>query len=531
MVTELQDGFRIGEFEVFPRQSRISGSGSSVRVQPKIVDVLLCLAEADGEVQSRQQLHDQVWGDVVVTDDALNRCISELRRVFGDKRGAVQYIETVPKRGYRLLKAIDPLDASLHHKTDENTPERPPAPNTAVATIAVLPFENLTPDSPNAFLADAIPTALHCGLARLNRIRVSSRRASFGLAESEASTQDIGKQLGVQYVVSGTIAEASNRLRVIAEVDDADAGILLWSQRYEVAGRNVLDLEEQLTDAVVGAFGGQRLRAEIGRAQEGQAASLDSWGLVQRARAYLFRYEPDSLRDAKELLTEAITRDPDYALGQAMYALIIAEITINALSDDPAGDIAIARQSADKALKLAPNDPAVLRTCGCALAFCGDYRNSLKTLRHAVSIAPFDFGAWGYMGWPLAASGRKADLEELLDITKRLLETAPSHPGAPYWHYHRSVAQDCLADNESAIGSIESCLEEQPDFALGLMHYADLLGDLDRNEEAAAATDKATAANESLTPERYVTIVNQLTDQEIVRQQRLDGLHHAGLLD
>ena len=106
MAASLEQGFQVGDYDVLPLQGRIIGPDDEAHVQPKIIDVLICLAEANSDIVSREELHNKVWGNVIVTDDALNRCISELRRVFGDKRNQIKYIETVPKRGYRRIPGI-----------------------------------------------------------------------------------------------------------------------------------------------------------------------------------------------------------------------------------------------------------------------------------------------------------------------------------------------------------------------------------------------------------------------------------------
>jgi DNA-binding winged helix-turn-helix (wHTH) protein/tetratricopeptide (TPR) repeat protein len=532
----LQSGFRIGDFDVYPQDSRIAGPSGDIRVQPKLIDVLLCLAEKAGKTVSRLDLHKRVWGDVIVTDDALNRCISELRRILGDKRGTERYIETLPKRGYRLLQEVahpggNPEAIISDVTNDVTKPGRqPPIIDGAIATVAVLPFESLTPDSANAFLATALPTAVHCGLTRLNRVRVASRRLSFALPNNPNPVDDHRKILEAQYIVSGSVAEASGRIRVIAEVEDVTSATLLWSQRYEVDSQDVLAFEQHLTETIIAAFGGQRLKTEIRQAQHAPASQLGAWGLVQRARAYLLGYKTDALERARKLTDEATTLDPGYAFAQAMHALVVAENVMNGLSGNPQADYAIAREAAQRALHLAPTDPAVLRASGCAMAYCGDYEASLETLRHATQSAPYDFGAWGYLGWPLAATGKTADIHELLGICARLLELAPRHPGVPYWHYHKSVALAASGDTAAALEAVKRSVFEQPEFALGLWQYANLLGELDRPKDAAKITRQATAINGRLDARRYADIINKLSDQQPVRDFRLDGLLKAGII-
>ena len=155
--SDLSTGFRIGDYVVNPLQGRISSPDGDTHVQPKIIDVLICLAQAAGDVVSREDLHSQVWGNVIVTDDALNRCISELRRVFAEKRRKLKYIETVPKRGYRLIAQLE-LTPDHPEPASAEQDSGPPALDTAISTVAVVPFQNHTPDSPHAFHAEAIPS-------------------------------------------------------------------------------------------------------------------------------------------------------------------------------------------------------------------------------------------------------------------------------------------------------------------------------------------------------------------------------------
>jgi len=167
---------------------------------------------------------------------------------------------------------------------------------------------------------------------------------------------------------------------------------------------------------------------------------------------------------------------------------------------------------------------------GCAQAYCGDAAQSLATLRRAVDAAPFDFGAWGYMGWPLTASGKPEHLQELLDICDRLLENAAGHPGSPYWHYHRSVALACQQKPEAAVQPIENYLALQPEFALGCLHYANVLGQLQKNDEAVEWVRKSVQANPKLTPKVYELIITRLSNNPTVQELRLSGLRAAGLL-
>ena len=297
------------------------------------------------------------------------------------------------------------------------------------AAVAVLPFDNLTPNTPHAYLADAIPIELQSTLSRVHDLRVVSRQSAAARAVTRTDLPTIAKSLTVQYVISGSVADLGERLQINVQLDDALDDKLLWSERYDVAAKDVERLQREISEKVVGTFGGERMRAEIGRANKAPNAEPTAWQLVQRARSYLLDYTPASIAASTPLLRRAIELDPKYAIAYATLGLITAEKTLNALSADPAADRKSAIETIARAERLAPRDPVVLRAAGCVHAYTGEYRRSIELLRRAVKLAPYDLGTWGYLGWPLVATGQAHDLRELHEIVDRLLATSAQHPG------------------------------------------------------------------------------------------------------
>jgi len=147
-----------------------------------------------------------------------------------------------------------------------------------------------------------------------------------------------------------------------------------------------------------------------------------------------------------------------------------------------------------------------------------------------VSSAPFDFGAWGYMGWPLAASGEAADLEEIHQIMERILAATPQHPGVCYWLYHRSVAFVCQADSAAANRLARDAVEQNPMFPWGWMHYANVLGLIGESERANRAAKKCLSISSALTPSHYERMLRVMAASDAVAEPRLQGLRLAGIL-
>jgi TolB-like protein len=259
MDQRLRHGFRLGAFEVEPLAGRISGPEGAQHVQPKVMDVLLFLAAHEGQVVERDTLLQQVWRRVT-SEEVLTRCISELRRALGDDRGTPTYIQTVPKRGYRLVGTVVVAagEAAQPAPAAPATPAAavpavaaagPPALAAAMASIAVLPFDTHSADPGQAFLGDAFAAELHGTLARVDRLRVASRRASFVFKDPGTGLEEIGQRLNVDYVISGSLRCDGPVLRVFAELSDARNNTQLWAQSYDRKNEDLLNVEREVAEA------------------------------------------------------------------------------------------------------------------------------------------------------------------------------------------------------------------------------------------------------------------------------------------
>jgi adenylate cyclase len=404
--------------------------------------------------------------------------------------------------------------------------------DSAVASVAVLPFENLTPNTPHGYLADAIPIELQSHLSRVHDLRVVSRQSSVARSAAHADLRTIARNLTVQYVISGSVADLGERLQVNIQLDDAVDDTLLWSERYDVAAKDVERLQREISEKVVSTFGGERMRVEIRRANEAATADATAWQLVQKARSYLVDYTPTSISASIEMLQRAVELDPKYAVAYATLGQLTAEKTLNGLSTDAAADRRAAIDTIARAEQLAPRDPVVLRAAGYVYALAGSYRRSLEVLRGAVKLAPYDLGTWGYLGWPLVATGQANDLKELHEIVDRLLASSSTHhPGRAYWLFHKSVAYICAGECERALAPAEECTTQLPLFSIGWMHYVNVLGRLGRNDAARTVLEQCLGHNPLMRPAYYVELMGVLTDQPAVVESRTSGLYAAGLIE
>jgi TolB-like protein len=439
---------------------------------------------------------------------------------------ALSWVYDITPLGVRFTAAFRGED-----RPEPAEPTRPRV-DSAVAAVAVLPFENLTPSKPHAYLADAIPIELQSLLSRVHDLRVVSRQSAVARSAARADLRTIASSLMVQYVISGSVADLGEQLQINIQLDDAVDDTLLWSERYDVAAKDVERLQREISEKVVATFGGERMRVDIRRANEAATADAKAWQLVQKARSYLLDYTPSSIATSIEMLQRAVELDPKYAVAYATLGQLTAEKTLNALSTDVAADRRQAIETVARAEQLAPRDPVVLRAAGCAYAYTGSYRRSLELIRRAVKLAPYDLGTWGYLGWPLVATGEANDLKELHEIVDRLLATSSAHhPGRAYWLFHKSVAYTCSGECERALAPAEECTTELPSFSIGWMHYANVLGRLGRKDAARGMLEQCLGHNPLMRAAYYVELMGVLTDRPAVVESRTAGLYAAGLIE
>ena len=357
---------RVGEWRVDPSRNELSRNGETVRLEPKAIEVLEALARKRGEVVAREELLAAVWPGVVVGDDALTQAIIKLRKALGDDAHRPRYIETISKRGYRLIAAVSRDDAGrtgpaatgggwfVRHKRltlsiggvvtaiaavavsigpeiarklempwPIATERKSWLSGVAPPMIAVLPLSNLSGDAKRDYFTDGLTEDIISALGRFSALRVMSRNAVEPYKTRPATPQALRSELGARYVVKGSVREGDGRLRVAIELSDTEQGSVLWSDRYEGEGREVFEIQDRIVKNIVGALAVKLTRLERERASLKPVESLEAYDLVLRARELTYRVTRETNRHARVLLARAVELAPNY--GEAYVTLAHAE--------------------------------------------------------------------------------------------------------------------------------------------------------------------------------------------------------------
>ena len=336
----MQSDFRVGPWLVAPSLSSISNKTTTVRLEPKVMEVLVCLAEHAGETLPKETLFQTVWPDTFVTDDVLTHSISELRRAFEDDAREPHIIQTIPKRGYRLVAAVTTASAAPALAADM-----------ASDSIAVLPFINMSPDPENEFFADGMTEEIINALAQIKELHVVARSSAFSFKGKHIDARIVGEQLNVRTVLEGSVRKADNRLRITAQLVNAADGYHLWSERYDREMKDVFEIQDEIARSIA-----DRLKVTLERGREplvkAGTRNLEAYQLYLKGRVLLARRGPAAAY--VDCFEQAVRLDPNYPQAWAGLADSHTVLGYTGLVRPEVG-MPKAMEAARRAVALGPN--------------------------------------------------------------------------------------------------------------------------------------------------------------------------------
>src|ERR1043166_5078867 len=274
----MQSPIEFGHFRIEPDSRTLFRGGTPVKVGARAFDLLCALAAAGGEVVSKEALMDQVWPGQVIEENALQAQISTLRKVLDPDNTDIPYLVTVPHRGYRLF--LSRSDSSSSGEETSTSDQNVTIPGTS---IAVLPFQNLTSDPEQDYFADGVVEDIISGLARSKWLFVIARNFSFSYKGRQVDVRQVGRDLGVRYLLEGSIRKTETRRRVTCQLLEAKTGTHILTERYDRLIDDIFEVQDDITEHVVGAIEPNLKKVEIDRVRRKRPENLDAYDLVLRA--------------------------------------------------------------------------------------------------------------------------------------------------------------------------------------------------------------------------------------------------------
>lgn len=441
--------FRVGEWKVAPELNSIERDGHSLHLEPKIMQVLVVLAEKSGDVLSKEQILRKVWPETFVSEEVLTRSISELRRVFEDNPRAPTYIQTIPKGGYRLLAPVvaEEEDRQRASKRWWEDPRARLAAAAAaamlllgatgfyflnrrqhaesmrrIASLAVMPLANLSGDASQDYFTDGLTDELTTRLAKISALRVISRTSVMHYRGSKKTTPEIAQELDVDAILLGSVLRSGDKIRINAQLIQARSDKTVWAESYERDLHDILALQAEVAHRVAEEIQIQVTPQESKKVFAAGTVNSEAYDSYLKGNYYWDKFTDAGMRKALFYYKQAIDKDPNYALAYVGLANAYHE-----LWDSPSKEvIPKSRAALEKALQLDED----LAEAHCSLGwvkwiYYWDWAGAEVEFQRALRLNPNYSNVHGMYAEYLDSMGRFAEARKERAIPQQLSPVEP----------------------------------------------------------------------------------------------------------
>ena len=480
--------YLFGPFRLDVATATLFRGSQPIAVGQRAVAVLGSLLAAAGAPASKDMLMDSAWPGLTVEESNLTVQIAALRRVFAEEPGGEHWIETLPRRGYRFAGPAIVAEESGRIAATAPALALPDKPS-----IAALPFTNLSGDPEQEYFADGMVEDIVTGLARIKWLFVVARNSSFTYKGQAVNVGRVGRELGVRYVLEGSVRKAGQRVRITAQLVEAESGAHLWAERYDRPLDDIFALQDEITLSVVGAIEPSLRDAEIERIKRKRPDNLDAYDLVLRALPLVFAGMPDEAAKALPLLERALALEPAYAIAHAFVAWCHQIFFVRGGFDNDQRDAAI--RHARAAVANGRDDASALALGGFVITVTEHDRvTGMDAFERALALSPSSSFTLFFGAAALAYAG---DVERAIDWAQRALRISP-FDRLTYAAYHALALANFLRGRyEDAANAARRAVQSIPSLSVAYCYLAAALARLDRHDEAKAAARQVLALQPS----------------------------------
>ncbi len=488
------------DFELDTAKVELRKDGQPVAIEPQVFALICLLVENHDRVVSKDELVEKIWSGRFISDAAIASRISLARKALGDDGKRQRLLKTIHGLGVRFVGSVtdvgDPnSDPDIPATEADTGPSQIMIASETLqrreASIAVLPFDNMNDEREYEYLVDGIVEDITTSLAKAGWLFVMSRNSSFTYKERFVDVTQVGRELGVRYVLEGSIRRSRSSLRVTAQLIETRTGGHIWAEKYDGTVDEIFELQDKITEHVVGAIEPGVRKAETLRAYAKPTTNLDAYDLYLRGVHQMYASTKNSFDSAVEFLKAAIETDPDFQLAKAFLALTLA------MQDTPgwsrAGDAGKAIALAREAIVDANDNPVILRAAGYALAYFAEKKSrsagddldvATEALERALDLHPTSAQTLNSLGFARLWSG---DTEQAIECFNRAIEISPRDQEMGYILVGLATAHLILGRDNDALETAKRSIAEMPNNGSGHRILIVALFRLDRLSEAKMA--------------------------------------------
>ena len=508
----------------------LTRAGEGIAVEPQVFDLLIFLVENRERVVSKDDLIERIWDGRIVSESTLTSRINAARKAVGDSGKDQAVIRTIARKGFRFVGDVHVhrggAEASVDRLQPPDQAGKPPRhqlPALDRPAIAVLPFVNISGEPAQEYFSEGISEDIITALSKLRWFYVIARNSSFIYRGKSVHHRQIGEELGVGYVVEGSVRKDGDQVRITAQLVDVATGSHLWAERYDRGLADVFAVQDEITQAVVAAIEPQLYAAEDFHARRKTPDNMDAWDLVMRALSHYWRVTRQDNLVAQALLEKAIAVDPGY--GQAL-SLLASCHTFSAHMgwEEMPEAVPIAERAALAAIRADSEDAWAHFALASVYLFTRRFDDCIAEFELALRLNPNFSPARGLYGVALAYRGRWEDGDR---AARQALRFSPRDPFAAVYCGVAAYCQYVGRNYDEAIRLAREAMRQRNDFSGAHRVLTAAAGMADKCDVAKAALQELRRAQPNIS---LTWLASQMPfEHDAERKHYLEGFRRAGL--
>jgi len=486
-----EEAFVFGAFRLLPAQRTLLEDGKPLHLGSRALDVLVALVESAGDTIHKDKLIARVWPDTFVDEGNLRFQVATLRKALGDGRGGNRFIANIPGRGYTFVAPVTRGHAHADNALADGAAlhDKP--------SLAVLPFQNMTGDAEQEYFVDGMVEEITTAIARLPWLFVIARNSAFTYKGKPVGVKQVAQELGVRYLLEGSVRKAGNRVRITGQLIDTTTGAHIWADRFDGTLDDIFDLQDQMASNVAGAIEPKLRQSEIERANRKPTANLTAYDLYLRALAQSYRHTDEGVAEAVVLARRALAIDPSYAPAAAMVGWCRVQQRAQGWGALSADDLSEACRLARQALEAERDDADTIGLAAWTLFYlAGEVAMAAAALDRALALNRNAALAWLARGIIHASRNQP---EAAIAAVERARRLSPFDPYNAFYAVTIAIAHLAARRFEQAIEWADRALHEQPRMVQTMRVKIVALAHLGHLDEARAELGRVLAIDPKLT--------------------------------
>jgi TolB-like protein/class 3 adenylate cyclase len=489
------DIVRFGDFELDLALFELRNNGARVPTEPQVFDLLAFLVRNGERTITKEEIFDEIWSGRIVSDAALSSQIKSARRAVGDDGASQHTIRTVHGRGFRFIASTQKPVTPPPNGLALSIPSDMMTVISAKPSVAVLPFENLNRNADENYLADGISEDISTALSKNRWLTVIARNPAFAFRNSTDSIKTIGQKLAANYVVTGSVRKAGQRVRITSQVVDTETEHSVWSERFDRKVEDMFDLQDEITEIVTAQIEAELGLSEQRKAERRPRKNRGAWDLYHLGVSEFYKFTLEGNLKCQDLLRQALELDSEFASAHARlaYAIVLGMVYFDIPAEDSRlnealkaskraielddqdansyftlGRVHLARREYDLAIDaleyaLELNPCLAVTYCGLgdSLAYEGRLDEAIEQFEVAIRLSPHDPFRWAFFSYRALAHLFRGEYVEAARWSRKSVQI----PNAQYWaHAHLVASLGHLGESEKANTAIAELRMIKPEF-------------------------------------------------------------------